>query len=94
MIFRKQTGEYISTDSFKYPSRIIHYKLGFDKFDYHSLRHTHATMLIEAGVSPKTVQERLGHASIQTTFNHYVHNTTYMNQHAVDAIDEALKKLK
>ena len=50
MIFRKESGEYVSTDSFKYPSRIIHYRLGLEKFDYHSLRHTHATMLIEAGV--------------------------------------------
>lgn len=92
MIFRKENGEYVSTDSFKYPSRIIHHKLGFEKFDYHSLRHTHATMLIEAGVSPKTVQERLGHASIKTTFDKYVHNTEGMEQQAVNAFDEALKR--
>ncbi|MBP3604756.1 MAG: site-specific integrase [Lachnospiraceae bacterium] len=91
MIFRKENGGYISTDSFKYAARIIHHKLGMDKFDYHSLRHTHATMLIEAGVSPKTVQERLGHASIQTTFDKYVHNTKDMEHEAVDAFDTALK---
>lgn len=92
VVFRKENGEYVSTDSFKYPSRIIHHKLGIEKFDYHSLRHTHATMLIEAGVSPKAVQERLGHASIQTTFDKYVHNTEEMAHQAVDAFDEALKK--
>ncbi len=92
VIFRKENGEYVSTDSFKYPSRIIHHKLGIEKFDYHSLRHTHATLLIEAGVSPKTVQERLGHSSIQTTFDRYVHNTEDMKQEAADTFDEILKK--
>lgn len=92
IVFRKENGEYVSTDSFKYPSRIIHHRLGLEKFDYHSLRHTHATMLIEAGVSPKTMQERLGHASIQTTFDKYVHNTEDMKQGAADTFDELLRK--
>lgn len=92
IVFRKENGEYVSTDSFKYPSRIIHHRLGLEKFDYHSLRHTHATMLIEAGISPKTVQERLGHASIQTTFDKYVHNTEDMKQGAADTFDELLRK--
>jgi integrase len=92
VVFRKENGEYVSTDSFKYPSRIIHYKLGFEDFDYHSLRHTHATMLIEAGVSPKTVQERLGHANIQTTFDKYVHNTKDMEHHAASVFDEIMLK--
>ncbi len=49
-------------------------------------------MLIEAGVSPKTVQERLGHASVQTTFDRYVHNTEEMKQGAADILDEILRK--
>ena len=50
------------------------------------------TLLIEAGVSPKTVQERLGHSSIQITFDRYVHNTEDMKQEAADTFDEILKK--
>lgn len=91
MVFRKENGDYISTDSFKYPSRIIHHRLGIGTFDYHSLRHTHATMLIEAGVSPKTVQVRLGHSSVKTTFDRYVHDTDDMKQSAVNALDNAMK---
>lgn len=41
--------------------KIIHNKLGYKYLDYHSLRHTHTTMLLNAGASIKAIQERLGH---------------------------------
>jgi integrase len=40
---------------------------------FHDLRHTCATLLINAGAPGKLVQERLGHASIATTLNLYGH---------------------
>lgn len=86
LILRKENGQYSSTDSFKYASRVIHYDLGI-QFNYHSLRHTHATKLIEAGVSPKAVQVRLGHENIETTLQTYVHNTEAMEQDAVDVFE-------
>ena len=87
MVFRKENGEFSSTDSFKYAARVIHHDLNIT-FNFHSLRHTHATMLIEAGVSPKAVQERLGHANIETTLQTYVHNTEQMEQGAVDVFEK------
>lgn len=48
-------------------------KAGIKRFTMHSLRHTYATRAIERGVNPKTLQELLGHASIMTTMNTYVH---------------------
>lgn len=87
LICISENGEYTSTDSFKYPSRIIHHELGL-AFDFHSLRHTHATRLIEAGVSPKTVQDRLGHQNIETTLQTYVHNTEQMEENAVEAFEK------
>jgi integrase len=41
----------------------------------HLLRHTHATELIRNGMNAAYVQKRLGHASVQTTINTYVHLT-------------------
>lgn len=40
---------------------------------FHTLRHTHATMLLQGGADINTVQERLGHASASTTLNTYGH---------------------
>ncbi|MFZ2436753.1 MAG: site-specific integrase, partial [Trichococcus flocculiformis] len=41
----------------------------------HGLRHTHCSLLFEAGVSIQEVKERLGHSDIQTTMNIYAHVT-------------------
>jgi len=48
----------------------------------HGLRHTHATLLLEAGVDVKTVSERLGHDSVQTTLELYGHVTPRMRSNA------------
>ena len=42
MICVRENGQYVSTDSFKYPSRVIHTELKI-AFTFHSLRHTFAT---------------------------------------------------
>lgn len=89
LIMRKENGEFSSSDSFKYAARIIHYELNI-KFNFHSLRHTHATKLIESGVSPKAVQARLGHENIETTLQTYVHNTESMEQNAVDIFENVV----
>ena len=41
----------------------------------YALRHTYATRAIENGIQPKVLQKLLGHASIQTTMDKYVHVT-------------------
>ncbi len=50
-------------------------KAGIPPFCMHTLRHTYATRAIERGVQPKVLQKLLGHASIQTTMDTYVHVT-------------------
>jgi integrase len=85
-----KNGEYTSTDSFKFCSRVIHRELGL-AFDYHSLRHTHATLLIESGANVKNVQARLGHSNIQTTLQTYVHNTDKMAEQSVELFEQITK---
>lgn len=50
----------------------------------HGLRHTHATLLMQLGESPKVVQERLGHASISITMDLYSHVAPSMQRAAAD----------
>ena len=56
---------------------------GIKRFCMHALRHTYATRAIELGVPPKVLQQLLGHASIQTTMDRYVHVT---NDSLVEAV--------
>lgn len=90
MVCTKVNGDILSPDSMKYCSRVIHHELMI-AFNMHSLRHTHATLLIEGGANVKDVQERLGHADIQTTLNTYVHNTENIKQNSVDIFEEMVK---
>ena len=56
----------------------------------HDLRHTHATLLLSAGVHPKVVSERLGHSNIAITMDAYSHVLPGIQEAAALAIDERL----
>lgn len=93
MVCTKEDGEIITPNSFKYASKVINYGLGIT-FNYHSLRHTHATTLIENGAEIKDVQIRLGHANIETTYNTYVHHTEKMSNNSVEIFENAVNQNK
>jgi integrase len=56
------------------------------------VRHTHATQLLKAGVHPKVVSERLGHASIGITLDTYSHVMPGMQEEPAEKIDAGLRK--
>ncbi len=89
MVCVKENGTALTPDSFKYASRVINYELGIS-FNFHSLRHTHATTLIENGANVKDVQHRLGHNNIQTTLDTYTHATEKMAEQTVEILERAL----
>lgn len=57
----------------------------------HLLRHTHAVLLLEAGVDIKTVSVRLGHKNIDITANTYLHITQNHEQKSIDKFINYLK---
>lgn len=56
----------------------------------HELRHSWATMAMEQGVSPKVVQERLGHATVSITLDLYSHVTPTMQKDAASKVASGL----
>ena len=56
------------------------------KANLHSLRHSFATRLLEMGVSPKVVQEILGHSTITLTLDTYSHVMPELKKDAVDKL--------
>lgn len=54
---------------------------GLPAIRFHDLRHTHATLALQAGIHPKVVSERLGHATVSITLDTY--------SHAIPAMEEA-----
>lgn len=83
----RENGTYIQPRVMQHCFRVIHYDLGFEELDYHSLRHTHASNLLAAGVNPKYVQERLGHKNIKTTLQTYSHVTEDMKETSVNILN-------
>lgn len=56
-------------------------------FDFHSLRHTHATMLAEENVNPVVVQQRLGHSNINITLQYYTHISKKLQEQAKQVVN-------
>ena len=90
LIFTTRSGRPIS------PRNIVrHFKSviaaeGLPEIRFHDLRHTHATLLLAAGVHPKIVQERLGHSSITLTLDTYSHVIPSLQTEAADQFEEIL----
>ncbi|AVL01465.1 site-specific integrase [Pediococcus pentosaceus] len=68
----KLKGAFVTPVSIQYMTAKYRKLSGID-FNFHSFRHTHATMLVESGANWKDIQKRLGHSRLSTTMDTYAH---------------------
>ena len=87
LIFPRRDGSAETVDNLSNRWGSLRDRLGLEGLRFHDLRHTSATLALEAGVHPKVVQERLGHANIGVTLDTYSHVLPNMQRAAAETLD-------
>lgn len=67
-------------------------KYGLKEISTHKLRHTHCSLLFEAGANLKEVQDRLGHSDSKTTMDIYTHVTKKAQENAIQKFVEYIEE--
>lgn len=87
LVFSRMDGKFLPKSTlFNAFSRILK-KANLPKLEIHSLRHTHAVLLLESGASMKYIQDRLGHKSIEITSNVYSHISDKINKDSISEFE-------
>lgn len=86
LVLATDTGAAINPSNVDRAMRVIQRRAGIEKkIRVHDLRHTCATLLIQAGMPVKAVSERLGHANVRITMDIYAHVMPNMQQDTANA---------
>lgn len=91
LVFTAEEGTMIDPQNINRKLNQLLKRAGIEHIKVHELRHTFATRLLELGVSPKVVQEMLGHATIVQTLDRYSHVLPELKHAAADALEPLLK---
>ena len=91
-IVRKKDGSPMSPDAMTRKWRRFITSHDLPDIRLHDLRHSNATALIQAGVNPRVVQQRLGHSDVSITLNTYTHVLPDMDKEAAEKLDDILLK--
>jgi integrase len=88
LVFTAENGSALDPESISRYWRQAVRKSRLPSIRLHDLRHTHATLALQAGIHPKVVSERLGHANISITLDTYSHAIPAMQEEAAALIAE------
>jgi len=86
IVFTQENGAALDPESISRYWRQAVKKSLLPNIRLHDLRHTHATLALQAGIHPKVVSERLGHATISITLDTYSHAIPAMQEEAAALI--------
>jgi integrase len=86
LVFTAENGAALDPESISRHFRQAVKKTMLPKIRLHDLRHTHATLALQARVHPKVVSERLGHATVSITLDTYSHAIPAMQEEAAALI--------
>jgi integrase len=86
LLFCTDTGRPLDPDNFTRHFKFLLRKAELKDIPFHRLRHTFATMALEAGIPVKTVQEILGHSTSRMLMDIYAHVTPAMHREAARRI--------
>jgi integrase len=89
--FVNESGREIEPRNLTKAMKKVMRKAGVPVIRFHDLRHTFATLGLRAGISPKVIQEMLGHASVKITLDLYSHVLPGMQESAAEKIDAVLQ---
>ena len=84
LVFSNECNEYLQPPQTRKWIVQVQKKYHLEKITTHGLRHTHCSLLFEAGATIKEVQDRLGHTDVQTTMNIYAHVTEKAKEAAAE----------
>jgi integrase len=90
LVFSDNNGRPVLPDTMSHAWVKITKRAGIIGIRLHDARHTHASLMLKQGIHPKVVQERLGHASIQTTLDTYSHVAPGLQEAAAARFDTIL----
>lgn len=88
LVFTEEDGTHLSPMNVSVSFRWLVRQVDVPTIRLHDLRHTHATLLLQAGVPIKVVSERLGHTTIGVTLDVYTHVLPAMDDLAVERFEE------
>lgn len=83
LVFSNERNEFLQLTKTRKWILHVQKKYNLNNITTHGLRHTHCSLLFEAGASLKDVQVRLGHSDVQTTLNIYTHVTKQAQEEAI-----------
>ncbi len=86
-VFIRPDGSPVNPSAVTLAFRRIIKRAGLKGIRIHDSRHTHATLMLSAGIHPKVVSERLGHANIGITLDIYSHVLPGMQEAAAEKFD-------